>query len=197
MTRLGRGFGALLVFAALTHLSRISVAVAGTERIMPQYGLSPTAMGTVYSVFLLAYTVAMVPGGWFIDRYGPRLALAVVGFGSAILTALIGVADVTSSAAGALGLLLLVRALAGVVTAPFHPAASRNVALFASPPARSFANGAINGAAVVGIASTYLVFGGLIDAIGWPGAFVVSGLGMALATAAWLMSAADSADLPM
>ena len=197
MSLLGGGFGALLVFAALSHFSRVSMSVAGSERIMEQYALSPTAMGNVYSIFLVAYTLAMVPGGYFIDRYGPRVALATVGFGSAVLMSLTGLADLASSAAGALAVLFTVRALTGMVSAPFHPAAARAVALWVTGPARSFANGTINGAAVVGIASTYLVFGHLMDATGWPAAFVVSGVAIALATAAWLVGVGRSpADPP-
>ena len=188
MAVLGGGFATLLVFAALCHFNRVAMAVAGSERIMEQYALSPAAMGSVYSVFLLAYTIAMVPGGWFIDRYGPRLALAVAGFGSATLVALTAVAALASSGAAVLAALSAIRAVAGVVTAPFHPAAARAVALGLIGPAKSFAIGAINGAAVVGIASTYLVFGQLLDVISWPAAFVVTGVAIALATAAWLVS---------
>ena len=56
MVVLGGGFATLLVFAALCHFNRVAMAVAGSERIMEQYALSPAAMGSVYSVFLLAYT---------------------------------------------------------------------------------------------------------------------------------------------
>ena len=196
MTVVGGGFATLLVFAALCHFNRVAMAVAGSERIMEQYALSPAAMGSVYSVFLLAYTIAMVPGGWFIDRHGPRLALAVAGFGSATLVALTAVAALASSGGAVLAALSAIRAVAGVVTAPFHPAAARAVALGLIGPAKSFANGAINGAAVVGIASTYLVFGRMLDVISWPAAFVVTGVAIALATAAWLVSTSGTPGAP-
>ena len=189
MAFLGPGFGTLLILAALCHFNRVAMAVAGSERIMEQYALSPSAMGGVYSVFLLTYTIAMVPGGWFIDRHGPRVALAVAGFGSAALVSLTAVAALASSADSMLAALIAIRAAAGIVTAPFHPAAARAVALGLTGPARSFANGAINGAAVVGIASTYFVFGYLIDVVSWPAAFVITGVAIALGSAAWLASA--------
>ena len=67
------------------------MAVAGTERIVPDYGIDPERMGLVYSAFLLLYTLAMLPGGWFIDRFGPRWRSMVLGFGSTVFVALTGV----------------------------------------------------------------------------------------------------------
>src|SRR5438552_1384915 len=74
----------LMLVAALGHFNRVGMSVAGAERIIPQYHFEPAQMGLVYSAFLFCYTVAMLPGGWFIDRFGARAALAVFGFGSAI-----------------------------------------------------------------------------------------------------------------
>src|SRR5207249_8849032 len=78
----------LMVFVALAHFNRISITVAGTERLIGPDRISPTRMGLVYSAFLVVYTALMVPGGWFIDRFGPRTAWVVVGFGSAAGTLL-------------------------------------------------------------------------------------------------------------
>ena len=47
-------------------------------------------MGWVYTAFLVVYTLGMSPGGWFIDRFGPKLALFVVAAGSAVFMALMG-----------------------------------------------------------------------------------------------------------
>jgi hypothetical protein len=37
----------------------------------------------------------MTPGGWFIDRFGPRAALMVVAFGSALFVGLTGLVSAT------------------------------------------------------------------------------------------------------
>src|SRR5438094_544379 len=37
----------------MTWLNRVSMAVAADERIMPEHQLSPTAMGMVYSAFMI------------------------------------------------------------------------------------------------------------------------------------------------
>src|SRR6185503_9080440 len=82
----------LMGLCLISHLNRTSMSVAGTDRIMGQYSIDPTRMGAVYSAFLLVYSLCMIPGGVFIDRFGPRRALMVVGFGSAVFGALTGVA---------------------------------------------------------------------------------------------------------
>jgi MFS family permease len=64
------------------HFNRMSMATAGDARVMAQYRIAPERMGAVYSALLLAYTLCMIPGGLVIDRYGPRAALAALGFAS-------------------------------------------------------------------------------------------------------------------
>jgi MFS family permease len=66
---------------------------------MEQFHISEQLMGWVSSAYLISYTLLMTPGGWFIDRFGPRAALLVVGFGSAICVGLCGLAGFTASAA--------------------------------------------------------------------------------------------------
>ncbi len=170
----------LMAVCFLGHFNRISMATAADLRIMPQYGISTSAMGTVYSAFLFAYTLFMIPGGWLIDRRGPRLALAVVCFGSAAFVALTASVGLASSAAVVLGLLLGIRSLMGMLSTPLHPASATAVSLYLPAAGRSGANGWITGAALLGIASTHVVFGQLIDWFDWPGAF----LSMAVVTAA-------------
>src|SRR5690349_20881847 len=73
----------LMGLCFVSHFNRASITSAGDERIMREFAISPEKMGMVYSAFLLIYTVFMIPGGWLIDRKGPRFALACMGFGSA------------------------------------------------------------------------------------------------------------------
>jgi MFS transporter, ACS family, D-galactonate transporter len=82
----------LMGFTFLGHFNRLSISVAGTERFIgsgPER-ISTEKMGMVYSAFLLVYTIAMLPGGWVIDRVGPRLALTGMGLGMGFCVALTG-----------------------------------------------------------------------------------------------------------
>ncbi len=118
----------------------------------------------------------MIPGGWLIDRRGPKFALAIVVFGSAAFVALTATVGFASNAATAIALLLVIRSLMGMLSSPLHPAAATAVSLDIPPARRSAANGLITGAALLGIACTYVVFGKLIDWFDWPGAFLITSM---------------------
>jgi sugar phosphate permease len=184
--------GLLMAYSFLSWFNRVSMSVAGTERIMGQYGISPTAMGVVYSALLFTYAVCMTPGGWLIDRRGAWLSLVVMGLGSGLCVALTGVVGLVFLAAGPLWYaLLVVRGLAGVFTAPIYPASARIVAHWLPLSQRALGNGLVNGAALVGIASTFVGFGALIDHFGWPGAFLIAGAVTGLLGLVWLACASD------
>jgi MFS family permease len=181
---------ALLVsYSFMTWFNRVSMSVAYDERIKGQTGITPEDMGTVYSAFLFAYMLFMTPGGWFIDRFGPWLALVVMGFGSAVFGALTGSAGLPMLVASGLVLptLLVIRSLMGVLTAPIYPAASRVVSHWLPVSHRAGANGLVQGAAAVGIACTFPIFGLLIDGVDWPLAFLISGTVTGLLALAWTL----------
>jgi MFS family permease len=177
----------------MTWFNRVSMPVAYTERIKDESGITPVAMGWVYSALLIAYTIFMTPGGWLIDRRGPWFALVVMGFGSALFGALTGLAGMSFlvSAGSMYVALLTIRSVMGVFTAPIYPAASRTIANWVPPGQRILANGFVQGAAALGIASTFHVFGMLMDSVGWQTAFLISGAVTALLALVWTISAAN------
>src|SRR6185295_1872979 len=116
----------LMGLCFISHFNRGSMTSAGDERIMQQFGISPQQMGTIYSAFLIIYTLFMIPGGWLIDRRGPRFALACMGFGSALFCVFTGwIGLVILPATQVWFALLLVRSLMGLLSAPLHPGAAR------------------------------------------------------------------------
>ncbi len=182
----------LMGLCLVSHLNRASMSVAGTDRIMGQFSIEPVRMGAVYSTFLLIYSICMIPGGLFIDRFGPRRALMVVGFGSALFGALTGLTGgVFSSAASMLLALTLVRGTMGLLSAPLHPAAARAIGNWFPFAQRSWANGIVTAAAIVGVALSYPGFGALIKIVDWQGAFLVCAGITALLTIWWTFHATD------
>src|SRR5262245_29439702 len=185
---------ALLVgYSYMTWFNRVSMSVAYTEHIKDETGIAPVAMGWVYSAFLIAYTIFMTPGGWLIDRRGPWFALVVMGLGSALFGALTGLAGMPALVSGGsmFVMLLTIRTVMGVFTAPIYPAASRTIANWIPPGQRILANGFVQGAAAIGIACTFHLFGTLMDHVGWQQAFLISGGVTAVLALVWTMSAAD------
>lgn len=182
----------LMALAFLAHFNRVSISVAGKEHFIGPGRLTEEQMGLVYSAFLLVYTVGMLPGGWFIDRAGPRRAMAVMGVGLGCCTALTGVLGWAGLAVPALFVpLLVIRGVAGASSVPLHPGAARAVSLWTPLRERSTANGLVTAGALVGIALTYPVFGRLMDAVGWPAAFVVAGVALAGVGVLWFVLATD------
>jgi MFS transporter, ACS family, D-galactonate transporter len=179
----------LMVVVGLAHFNRIAMAVAGAAQIIPFGGISAAQMGQVYSAFLLFYTLAMLPAGWLIDRFGARATLATLCFGSALgigATSAVGLFCSTPSSVW-VGL-IVVRSMMGTVNAPLHPAAARMV--FAHVPAgkRSLANGLVTFAALLGISATFYGFGTLADAFDWPTAFLITGALTLAVTLIWVTS---------
>jgi MFS transporter, ACS family, D-galactonate transporter len=187
----------LMAMAFMCHFNRISMPVAGTAKIMEEYEIDKVSMGMVYSCYLLIYTICMIPGGWLIDRYGAKFALAAMGLGSAVFVFLTGSIGFLVAPALVLAALLVVRSMTGLVSVPMHPGAAHVVASWMPQQDLARANGLVTAAALCGIASTYYLFGMLIDRFGWPTAFMISG-GVTLAIAlAWTFYATSSpADHP-
>src|SRR5262249_27498233 len=87
--------------------------------------------------------------------------------------------------------LLCIRFAMGVFTAPIYPASGRAVGNWIPLPRRAGANGLITGAALVGNASSFMVFGALIAAWDWPATFVLTRIVTACLALAWMIFARD------
>src|SRR5947208_7811922 len=182
----------LMALCFISHFNRASMASAGDERIMKQFGISTEQMGVVYSAFLVVYTVFMIPGGFFIDRFGPRVALAAMGIGTALFCAFTGMVGWGFIATSQVWLsLLIVRSLMGLLTTPLHPASARAAANWFPQQQRALANGLITGAALLAYAAVHPLFGLLIDRFDWAKAFLISGGCTAALALIWFATASD------
>ena len=126
--------------------------------------------GLILSSFFWSYALLQIPGGWLIDRYGPRRVVAGATLLWGVFQTLLGVAS------GGLSMLFLRVGLGGA-EAPLFPAGSKLNALWLSRHER--ARGAVLmdagsplGAAIGGlaIANLILIFGS------WRMAFIAAGL---------------------
>ena len=185
--------GMLVAYSFMTWFNRVSMSVAYDEQIKAESGIAPEDMGFVYSSFLFFYMLCMTPGGWLIDKYGPWKALVVMGLGSALFGMLTGTAGLPAIVAAGLLLpaLLVIRSLMGILTAPVYPACSRVVAHWVPLTQRARANGFIQGAAGVGIACAFPVFGTMLDWMHWHIAFLVTGIVTAVVAITWMAFGAN------
>jgi MFS family permease len=183
----------LMAIGFFGHFNRVSIAVAGTEHLIPDLGISAERMGIVYSAFLVGYTLLQTPAGMFADRFGIWITLGIMVTASAVLTALTGALGLAVASAGPLWVgLLVVRSLIGASNGPLHPSSARAVSSWIPQRSQGLANGFALGAALVGVASTYIIFGRLSDDVGWPVAFIVSGAVTLFVAALWWLVAGDT-----
>ncbi len=187
----------LMMFSFVGYINRVGMSVAGAEKLMKEYNISEPQMGAVYSSFLLVYTLLMIPGGWLIEKVGPRWALGWMGIGTAVLATLTGLPGWgLFPAMAAFPLLLVVRGALGAVTVPMYPGSARAISLWIPPNSRAWGNGMVTSAALLGNAATYSLFGPLMDWLTWPGAFLVLGLATAVLTSVWLLTTTDGPSIP-
>ena len=66
----------LFLFSAIAYVDRVNMSVAG-KPIAHEFGLSPVALGYLFSSFLWAYVLMMLPGGRLIDRWGAHVVASV------------------------------------------------------------------------------------------------------------------------
>ena len=183
----------LMGFAVLGHFNRIAMSVAGSEVFIKEFGISKTEMGSVYTAFLITYTLAMLPGGWLIDRIGSARALTIYGVTMGGFIALTGTLGwIANTPEGLLIGLLVIRSLGGFCNAPLHPAAAHVVSDLITDQRQATANGMITAGALIGIAFCFPIFGWLMDKLTWPLAFIVSGLTLSVYGVAWKLITAST-----
>ena len=113
----------LLVFSGVAYVDRVNMSVAG-KPIAQELGLSPVALGYLFSSFLWAYVLMMLPGGRLIDRWGSHVMASVA-------TVVWSIAQMATGAAVGIVTMLLARLGLGVGEAPFSPVVYRSVRAWA------------------------------------------------------------------
>jgi sugar phosphate permease len=184
--------GLLMTFSFMTYFNRTCMGTI-TKTLIDDFQLTETQMGFIMSSLLLPYTVCMTPGGWITDRWGPRRALMLMGFGSALFVVLTGLAGHPILGAGmVLVSFAAIRGSLGALTAPIFPAGGRMIAHWVPFRRQVLANALLICAAPLGIAVVQTAFPTLVRALGsWRLAFACAGAVTALLTVWWAVYARD------
>jgi len=161
-------FFLLFLFNVICYLDRINMSVAGRS-IAGEFALSPVALGYLFSSFLWAYVVMMLPGGRLVDSLGPH-RLAAIG------AAFWSFSQMLSGAATGFATLLLTRLGLGAGEAPTFPVSYRSVRDWAPYTERGVAVGCIQAGTLLGPALSAPLVAWLISATSWRWSFVITGL---------------------
>lgn len=110
----------LMFFGILiNYLDRVNIS--HTILMMSQeFGLSPMQQGIILSSFSWGYVLFMLPSGWLIDRFGPRIVSAVACAAWSVATAMLGIF-------GSFASFVACRLLLGAAEAPIFPANAKVV----------------------------------------------------------------------
>jgi ACS family glucarate transporter-like MFS transporter len=157
----------LFLFNAIAYVDRVNMSVAG-KPIAQEFGLSPVALGYLFSSFLWAYVVMMLPGGRLIDRWGTHVVASVA---AAVWSA----AQMLTGAAGSFAVMLLTRLGLGVGEAPFAPVTYGSVRSWSPYTERGTAIAAISAGSSLGLALGAPTVAWLIQSASWRWSFVITG----------------------
>ena len=103
--------GVLLAAGVLVnYIDRISLSVAAPQ-LQHDFGLSPQAVGFLFSAFFWSYSLAQLPGGLLLDRFGIK---TVGRWGTFLWSAASGATALCSGYAG----IFAARLLLGIAEAP-------------------------------------------------------------------------------
>ena len=171
-------FFLLFLFNVICYLDRINMSVAGRS-IAGEFALSPVALGYLFSSFLWAYVVMMLPGGRLVDSFGAH-RLAAIG------AAFWSISQMLSGAATGFTSLLLARLGLGAGEAPTFPVSYRSVRDWAPATERGLAVGCIQAGTLLGPALSAPLVAWLIAQTSWRWSFVVTGAIGLVWVAVWL-----------
>jgi len=169
--------GLLFFSTIINYVDRQALSVL-LPILRGELGLSSADYGTITTVFMLAYTVAQIPSGMWLDKVGTRVGFTVfVGLWSvaAILHAF---------TRGALSLGVF-RCLLGFSEAGNWPAGGKTVSLWFPKERRAFAMAVFDSGSAVGAIVAPPIVALLALNFGWRAAFIVTGLLGLVWLAAW------------
>ncbi|WP_247301655.1 MFS transporter, partial [Bradyrhizobium sp. 179] len=157
----------LFLLAMLNYIDRVTLSFAASP-IAKEFGLSPVALGYLFSSFLWTYTVFLIPMGMLVDRFGAK---KVAGFGLALWSA----ATAATGIAASFPSLLATRLAMGAGEATSNPAGARVIREWIPASERGMTNAIFNSGSYAGPAVCALVAGPIIASFGWPALFFAAG----------------------
>jgi MFS transporter, ACS family, glucarate transporter len=181
----------LTMLASAGYVARVAITVVAPG-IIKDFGLTPAEIGTVFSAFLLGYTLFQLPSGLLADRVGARSIFFLVCVGWALLTML--TATVGWHAFGlawALPQLWIIRAMFGIVAAPTYPTAGRTLAVAVPPLLLARANSVVLSSVGIGSAVTPIFLVPIVSRYGWREALTIPAVLCGVAGLLWWRLAPD------
>ena len=143
----------------ITYLDRVLLSNA-MPVIQKQFGFSIGTLGVILGCYNWGYALFQIPGGWFGDRVGPRLALASVVIWWSVFTFITGFSVSVT-------MLMVCLFLIGVGEAGAFPISNRALSRWMLPGERGFAQGITHAGSRLAGAAAPLLVATLIGLYSW------------------------------
>jgi MFS transporter, ACS family, glucarate transporter len=114
----------LFALTTVNYADRSTLSIAGTL-VAKDLGLTPVAMGVVFSAFGWSYALGQIPGGWLLDRFGSKSVYGLSLFLWSLCTLLQAFVGTLSAMGLAVVALFALRFTLGLVESPAFPANGR------------------------------------------------------------------------
>jgi sugar phosphate permease len=160
--------GLVILVYFITYLDRVLLSNA-MPTIQKQFLFSTEMLGVITGCYQWAYALFQIPGGWFGDRAGPRIALATVVIWWSILTIITGLSV-------SVPMLMVCLFLIGMGEAGAFPIANRALSRWMLPGERGFAQGATHAGSRMASTLTPILVAFLIGAYSWHVPFFAFGM---------------------
>lgn len=189
---------AALIFlvSVITFIDRVNITIAA-RMIIPEYGLSEVQMGTIFSAFVLGYTIGFLPGGSLADRFGSRQTLGIAMIVWSVLTAATAWAGniFLASLLGVVPSFVAIRLLFGIAEGPTLPTLNRLIGHWFPTGEKGLATSMMTVGIGFGAVTGPPLVSWIMNGFGWRAVFVVMG-GMGLLVGwVWYAWARDSPDV--
>ena len=157
----------LFLLNSISYTDRVNMSVAG-HPVASEFGLSPVALGYLFSSFLWAYVLMMLPGGRLIDAIGAHRV-------APIMATIWSVAQMLSGASTGFVTILLTRLGLGVGEAPVSPISYQSVRQWGPAREHGVAIGAIQSGTLLGPAVASPIVAWIIASSSWRVSFYATG----------------------
>src|SRR3954462_1861569 len=143
----------------ITYLDRVLLSNA-MPVIQKQFGFSLSTLGVILGCYNWGYALFQIPGGWFGDRVGPRLALASVVIWWSVFTFITGFSMSVT-------MLMVCLFLIGMGEAGAFPISNRALSRWMLPTERGFAQGSTHAGSRLARTAAPILVATLIGLYGW------------------------------
>jgi MFS family permease len=149
----------------ILYVDRVNISTAA-PLIKAELDLNNAQLGVAFSAFAYPYALFQLIGGYFGDKFGPRLTLCVCALIVCVATAATGVV-------GGLASLCAARLVLGIGEGATFPTATRAMTVWMPERSWGFAQGITHSAARIGNAMTPPLIAVLIALVPWRGSFMI------------------------